>query len=191
MANIYSHLNSILTKEKQKMNITYSDFGNLVIDRSNQLACTTTINNFATTLVIGLQNAVYIDPNVTPTPRSYNGQMTNFYSPSGTDTTPETALTYVSGNGAFPTGVITIWFSSPTTSTNFYTDFKFSFNVEFFDVNRITVTAVGVPSVTAKFDVSNIDQPTFNLFLYSILGTAIPVWMDEVSNYVWNNVTAN
>jgi hypothetical protein len=161
--------------------IPYIDFGNSIAARNNAYSLQTSLSGFAWKLMNNLQNMVV--PDQSNLPNSASTTNPPFYGDPSNSGLPDVALTYVTGDGLFPTATIKFFLSAPSG----YYNFSCWFNVTFFDANRITVTANNVPAVTARFDMSNVNQSTMNLFSYSILGTAIPVWLDEVSSAYYNN----
>lgn len=162
--------------------ISYSDIGNLANARNNSAQVWTNLGTFGNYLFNSLRSVIAVDDNNPPVPK-VNDTLA-IYTPSGL---AETSVKYTPGNGPFPVGNIRMYLGTPDGEGNV----GFDFIVEFFDINRITVTADGVPSVTAKFDVTNIDAATFNLFVASVLGTAIPVWLDKLSDSFYNGTSSS
>jgi hypothetical protein len=166
--------------------IPYVDFGNLIAERYNNNTLLTLLQNFSNILFNSLHSMVVQDNS--DLPNSTGKISVAFYGDPNSGSPnygqADISLTYTPNTGPYPTGTITIYFSGP----NGMADFNCVFDVEFFDTQRITITAQGAPSVTARFDASNPDPSALNIFVYAIMGVAMPVWMDQVTNGVYNNV---
>lgn len=157
--------------------IPYYDIDNVLLERNNSYDVHTTVNQFSWTLLNALNGIVVNDPNTPPVSPISNPFYPN---PSGT---LDTSVTYVSGE--FPSAKCRFYFAPTAWSLGLV------FEYEFFDKDRFTITSVDVPSVTARFDNSNIDQGRLRLFCYSIIGTLMPVLMDQVSSAYYTGTDPN
>jgi hypothetical protein len=162
------------------MNINYNDFGTLSLARINTNSTQTTVDNFYTLLLSALQNSMTVTT-TTPVPKtdSSGDDLLVFYQDANNP-----VYTYTPNTGKYPVATFRIFFNTPSDCTNF----PLHFSMSWFDDSRIIVTSVDTPSVVGKFDVSNLDQSAFNIFIYGILGVALPAAMDQISNFVYNNV---
>jgi hypothetical protein len=150
--------------------IPYFDIDDLVLARNNQSTLQGNLLNFSWSLITALTNMVVNDPNTPP-----QSPIAAAFYPNPNTGNPDISLNYVVGDGEFPTAKIRFYFAPTQWSM------ALTFDIAFFDATHITVTASGIPSVTGKFEIYNLDPHKLNLFCYSIIGTAMPVWMDQAS----------
>jgi hypothetical protein len=161
--------------------IPYQDLGNFILARSDQSNVQSAVNTMALALLNNLNSIIIEDTTQPPVCGATNPVYVN-----PTTNQPDIIVTYQIGDGLFPTASFLLYLAGPAGSNNV----EMNFDVEFFDYDQITVTAQGVPSVTGRFDVTNISRKALNALSYGVLGVALQVWLDSVSDSIYNGTTS-
>jgi hypothetical protein len=161
------------------MDITYNAIGTADLARNNQTACEQSLNYLSGVIQSWLTN--YIDvASSTITPRVWQGnQEPPFVSNS-------VSVSYTAGDGyGFPVGKLNLTLVGVNTGL----DARAPMTVEFFDLNRLTVSLDANPTVRARFDITAIDPNAMAIFVYGVLGS-VPYILDLVSDSYYNNTTS-